>query len=89
MDFQGCSSTSILGAKYFLNAKFEGKARITLVIKTKVETGGEIVSTKGDVFIPSLPNECNLKKLDLPLSRVWKNFISMFEHKQIIDEFLE
>lgn len=37
-------------------------------LKIKQEAGGEIVSTKGDVFRPSLPNEFNLKHLDLPSS---------------------
>ena len=58
-------------------------------LKTKEEIGGETASTKGDVFIPSLPSECNLNKLDLPLSQVCNNFVSMFELEQIIDEFLE
>lgn len=58
-------------------------------LKTKEELGGENVQIKGDILIPSLPNECIFSDLDLPLSEVCKNSIPMFEHQQIIDEFLE
>lgn len=42
-------------------------------LKTNEEIGGENTLTKGDTFIPSLPNKCNLNSLDLPLSQVCDN----------------
>ena len=58
-------------------------------LKTKEETSGEITPTKCDVLIPSIPNECILKDIDLPLLEVCTNDIFMSNQENIIDEFLE
>ena len=45
--------------------------------------------TKAKILIPSLPNECILKDIDLPSSQVCTNGIFMSDQENIIDEFLE
>ena len=45
--------------------------------------------TKGDVILPSRPNECILKEIDLPPSQVYINGIFMSNQENIIDELLE
>ena len=65
---------------------FQGSPN-TSNLKTRIGRG--IASTKGDVFTNSLRNECKLDDLDLLLSQVLPNVISMSKQEHIIDEFLE
>ena len=86
MHSQGCSSTPLRSLTLMVAAA----PRPPLSnLKKNEEIGGEIMLTKGEILIPSLPNECILKDIDLPSSKVCTNSIFMSNQDNIIDEFLE